>query len=59
MAKDWDNLRFEAEFDGTWYSLGGEFFTCKKSEIYDGLVIAYIIPIKVEGSEGISIMSAL
>lgn len=59
VAKDWDNLRFEAEFDGTWYSLGGEFFTCKKAEIYDGLVIAYMIPIKVEGSEGISIMSAL
>lgn len=59
VTKDWDNLRFEAQFDGTWYSFGDEFFTCQKYSIYNGLAIAYVIPIKVEGDDSISVISAL
>ncbi|MDD6483523.1 MAG: clostripain-related cysteine peptidase [Clostridiales bacterium] len=51
---DWDNVYFEETFDGKWYSIDGEFFTCNVTP--QNGYSQYMIPVQVEGNDFISLM---
>lgn len=59
VEKDWENLRFTDKFDGTWDSINGQFFTLNKEYVFGGAVIIYLIPVKIEGREEVSMIQAL